>query len=77
MQDTVIERLLMNSKALLVRRMFCFTYYDESNNRHKYLSDLYKRGVRNFVLSEKQPESLFDQANFLLYGKMPSKLCNY
>lgn len=65
-QDTVIERLLIDSRALLVPEgCLFFAIKTESNNGHKYLSDLYKRGVRNFVLSEKQPESLFDQANFL------------
>lgn len=65
-QDTVIERLLIDSRALLVSEgCLFFAIKTESNNGHKYLADLYKRGVRNFVLSEKQAESLFDQANFL------------
>ncbi|MBP8983084.1 MAG: hypothetical protein KBG19_08650, partial [Bacteroidales bacterium] len=56
-QDTVIERLLIDSRALLVPEgCLFFAIKTESNNGHKYLSDLYKRGVRNFVLSEKQPE---------------------
>ncbi|MCK9300480.1 MAG: bifunctional UDP-N-acetylmuramoyl-tripeptide:D-alanyl-D-alanine ligase/alanine racemase [Bacteroidales bacterium] len=65
-QDAVIKRLLIDSRALLVSEgCLFFAIKTESNNGHKYLADLYKRGVRNFVISEKQPESLFDQANFL------------
>ena len=66
-QPTKVDWLLTDSRSLCFpdETMF-FALKTKRNDGHKYIRDLYKRGVRNFVVSA-LPEDLFrfPEANFL------------
>ena len=66
-QPTKVDWLLTDSRSICFpdETMF-FALKTKRNDGHKYIRDLYKRGVRNFVVST-LPEDLFrfPEANFL------------
>ena len=68
-----INWLLIDSRSLCFpEESLFFALKTEKNDGHKYIDDLYKRGVRNFVVSAKSvDEALYDiegmaDANFLV-----------
>jgi len=61
-----IEHLLIDSRSLLFpETTLFFAIQTTQNDGHQYISELYQRGVRNFVVSQKMEEGKYDQANFL------------
>lgn len=66
--DSQISRLLTDSRSLTFpETTLFFALHSERNDGHKYIPQLYRRGVRNFVV-KKLPENLsvYPGANFLL-----------
>jgi len=61
-----IEHLLIDSRSLLFpETTLFFAIQTTQNDGHQYISELYQRGVRNFVVSKEMEEGKYDQANFL------------
>ena len=68
LQDSVISILLTDSRRLsFPEQTLFFALSTKTNDGHRYIGDLYKLRVRNFVVSRMLPEfeSMTD-ANFLL-----------
>lgn len=68
LQDSVISILLTDSRRLsFPEQTLFFALTTKTNDGHRYIADLYKLRVRNFVVSRMLPEfeSMTD-ANFLL-----------
>ncbi len=66
--DANIEWLLTDSRSLcLSEGTLFFALKSERNDGHKYITDLYRRGVRNFVVMDlpHDREVAFPDANFL------------
>ncbi len=62
-----IEHLLIDSRSLLFPETTLFFAIETAqNDGHQYILELYQRGVRNFVVSQKIDEDKYEQANFLL-----------
>ena len=69
--DAQIGWLLTDSRSLCFpEETLFFALKTSRNDGHKYMADLYRRGVRNFVV-EHLPEHPADDANYL---KVPSPL---
>ena len=69
--DANIEWLLTDSRSLcLSEGTLFFALKSERNDGHKYIADLYRRGVRNFVVMDlpHDREVAFPDANFLKVG---------
>lgn len=68
LQDTPVSILLTDSRSLTFpEESIFFALISSKNNGHKYILPLYKKGVRNFVISETTPEmENMPDANFLL-----------
>ncbi|MBQ5401775.1 MAG: bifunctional UDP-N-acetylmuramoyl-tripeptide:D-alanyl-D-alanine ligase/alanine racemase, partial [Bacteroidales bacterium] len=73
-QDTIIGWLLTDSRSLCFpEQTLFFALRSKRNDGHKYIDELYRRGVRSFVV-EQVPEdyqTAYPKANFL---KVPSPL---
>ncbi len=65
--DDVITHLLTDSRTLsFPETSLFFAFKTKANNGHHYISELYKLGVRNFVVSENYLEGeQMKEANFL------------
>ena len=65
--DAVISHLLTDSRAVsFPETTLFFAIKTKTNDGHKYIGDLYKLGVRNFVVSKDYPEyKQMEGANFL------------
>ena len=69
--DANIGWLLTDSRSLCFpEQTLFFALRTKRNDGHKYIEDLYRRGVRNFVV-ESLPAEVYPDANFL---KVPSPL---
>lgn len=66
--NSQINWLLTDSRSLsFPEQTLFFALKSRRNDGHKYIYDLYKRGVRNFVVSElPQDTDIYKEANFLL-----------
>ena len=65
--DTTITHLLLDSRKLShVQDSLFFALTGARRNGHQFIPELYKKGVRDFVVSEAMSSSLFPGANFLL-----------
>ena len=74
--DAKIGWLLTDSRSLCFpEETLFFALKSARNDGHRYIEDLYRRGVRNFVVenhfSSLVPQSSFENANFLI---VPSPL---
>ena len=67
LHDDTISLLLTDSRCLsFPEQSLFFALVTKTNNGHRYISDLYKLRVRNFVVSEMRPEfEAMPEANFL------------
>ena len=67
LHDDTISLLLTDSRCLsFPEQSLFFALVTKTNNGHRYISDLYKLRVRNFVVSEMRPEfEEMPEANFL------------
>ena len=68
LQDTIISILLTDSRRLsFPEQTLFFALTTKTNDGHRYIKDLYKLRVRNFVVSQILPEfENMPDANFLL-----------
>lgn len=65
--EYIIKELLTDSRKLAHAEVSLFFAISGTKlNGHHYIEDLYKRGVRNFVVSESADYSKYEGANFLL-----------
>lgn len=65
-EETQIDWLLTDSRSLCFpETTLFFAIRTERGDGHKYIPDLYRRGVRNFVVEEK-PLAGYTDANFLV-----------
>ena len=65
--DTVIEHLQIDSRKIThpARSLF-FAISTPHRNGHNYIEEVYKKGVRNFVVSEQPATTNFPEANFII-----------
>ena len=66
--DNNIEWLLTDSRSLCFpETTLFFALRTKRNDGHRYITDLYERGVRNFVVEQlpKHYDTLYADANFL------------
>lgn len=68
LKDSTISILLTDSRSLsFPEQSLFFALRTKTNDGHKYIEELYKLRVRNFVVSEMRPEfSRMKDANFLV-----------
>ncbi len=65
--DVEIEYLLIDSRKIIFpQSSLFFALSGPRRDGHEYIKDVYERGVRNFVVSDKQDYSAYENANFLL-----------
>jgi len=67
LNDCIIDQLLIDSRSLsFPESTLFFAFKTQRNNGHRYIADLYRLRVRNFVISEWLPEfETMNDANFL------------
>jgi alanine racemase len=62
-----IEHLAVDSrKIVLPSSTLFFAIVTQRRNGHQFIADLYKKGVRNFIVSEAQQTENFPAANFII-----------
>ncbi len=65
--ETKITRLLTDSRSLsFPEETLFFAIVTKHGNGHRYIGELYQRGVRNFVISETESIDKFKEANFVV-----------
>jgi len=65
-EDETIRDLLTDSRTYIGGSGFLFfALKTNKNDGHKYIEELYRKGVKSFVVSERIDESLFHDANIL------------
>ncbi|MBI9033603.1 MAG: bifunctional UDP-N-acetylmuramoyl-tripeptide:D-alanyl-D-alanine ligase/alanine racemase [Bacteroidales bacterium] len=65
-ENYLITDILIDSRRLISpEHCLFFALHTPRNDGHRYISELYKKGVRCFVVSQEQNASLFPQANFI------------
>ena len=65
-QQVSIENLLLDSRKLTIAETTTFfAIKGDRRNGHQFISDLYKKGVRCFVISEAVETKNFVDANFI------------
>lgn len=67
-QETVIQEIITDSRQQLVsQKSIFFALVSKRNDGHNYVSELYEKGIRNFVVSVYQPDwNKFTDTNFIL-----------
>jgi alanine racemase len=70
-EDAVINDILIDSRRLFkVENTLFFALKSKRNDGHRYLDELYQKGLRNFVVSNHDLDiSHFPDANFILVNK--------
>jgi len=64
--DDVIENLMIDSRAIMSPENSLFIAINgERNDGHHFITDLYKRGFRNFIVSKSIDLSKYPEANFI------------
>ncbi len=64
--NAVIEQLLTDSRRLIFpETTLFFAIISQRRNAHAFISELYERGVRNFVVHKTYEVSAFENANFI------------
>ncbi len=67
--DTPIEYLLLDSrKVYSPATSLFFALKGPRRDGHQFIPELYKKGVRNFVVSENQDKASYADASFILVG---------
>ncbi|MBK6936376.1 MAG: alanine racemase [Chitinophagaceae bacterium] len=73
--DNVISHLLFDSrKVFSPASSLFFALKSQRRNGHQFIAELYRKGVRSFVVSERQSSGQFPGANFLLVNDTLSAL---
>jgi UDP-N-acetylmuramyl pentapeptide synthase len=66
-ENSTIEHLLLDSRRVpSPTSSLFFALRGSRRDGHQFIRELYKMGVRNFVVSEKIDETIYPAANFLL-----------
>src|SRR6266516_6904715 len=66
-QEEVIEHLLIDSRKVYFPEIsLFFALKGPRRDGHHFISELYRRGVRNFIISEEIKIADFPEANFVL-----------
>lgn len=66
-QDDEIEYLLTDSrKVSFPSASIFFALTGPRRNGHQFIAEIYRKGVRNFIVSEKPDTTVFPEANFIL-----------
>ena len=67
-KDYTITALLTDSRSLTFpEETLFFALVTERNDGHRYIKDLYRKGVRNFVVEHRVvDEELMPEANFII-----------
>lgn len=66
-KDVVVEHLLFDSrKVFFPASSLFFALKGSRRNGHKFIQELYKKGVRNFVISDELTSQDFPEANILM-----------
>ena len=61
-----ISHLLIDSRKInTTDNCLFFALVSKKNDGHKYISELYKKGIRGFVVSELPDVSIFPEAGFI------------
>jgi alanine racemase len=69
LNDQLIEDILIDSRKLITPdNCLFFALRSKRNDGHKYIPELYERGIRNFVVSSDIEVSNFRDANFIRVG---------
>jgi alanine racemase len=75
--DTVVNWLLTDSRSLCFpEETLFFAFKTQRNDGHKYIDELYRRGVRSFVV-EQEPadyQTRFPEGNFLKVSSLAQRL---
>ena len=66
MQNEIGHLLIDSRKLVFPESTLFFAIKTESGDGHKYIEDLYQRGVRHFLIAEEQPYDKFPQASFYI-----------
>ncbi|MGC4037505.1 MAG: bifunctional UDP-N-acetylmuramoyl-tripeptide:D-alanyl-D-alanine ligase/alanine racemase [Chitinophagaceae bacterium] len=65
-QDTIIEQLLLDSrKTYSASASLFFALKGYRRDGHKFIPELYKKGVRNFIVSNEDDFIIYPDANFI------------
>ncbi|MFK7979688.1 MAG: bifunctional UDP-N-acetylmuramoyl-tripeptide:D-alanyl-D-alanine ligase/alanine racemase [Saprospiraceae bacterium] len=65
--DTTIERLLIDSRQLIFpTSSLFFAFKSNRQDGHQFIPELYKQGVRNFIITAPLKNLVFPNANFIL-----------
>ena len=65
--DATIEYLLIDSRKIVFpNTSLFFALTGPRRDGHTYIKEVYERGVRNFVVSQKIDVALYPNTNFLL-----------
>jgi len=65
--ETVIEHLLIDSRKLYsASSSLFFALRGPRRNGHQFIPELYKKGVKNFIINERIRDGDFPDANFIL-----------
>jgi alanine racemase len=65
--DSIVNELLLDSRKLLhAASTLFFALTGQKLDGHNYIEELYKKGVRNFVVTKEQDTEKFSEANFIL-----------
>jgi Alr-MurF fusion protein len=65
--DTVIEHLLLDSrKVYSPATSLFFALKGPRRDGHQFITELYKKGVRSFVVSEEQDQVIYPEASFIM-----------
>ena len=66
-RDYYVAFLLTDSRSLsFAEETMFFALRSKRNDGHRYIQELYKRGVRNFVVDTTPSDSSYEDANFLV-----------
>lgn len=69
-----IEQLLIDTRLILQPENDLFVALDGHRNGHLFIEDAYKKGVRNFVISESEYVEKYPNANFLVVTNVLASL---
>ena len=64
--DNPVEHILLDSRKLTYPSVSVFiSIVTERRNGHRFIEDLYKKGVRHFIISDEIPYQQYPDANFI------------
>lgn len=67
--DTAIEYLLLDSRKVYSPALsLFFALKGPRRDGHQFIPELYKKGVRSFIVSEEQDKAVYPDASFIIVG---------